>query len=354
MRFPRLTYISRFRRLFPALALTAALCTQAWGQTAPIDLMDMSLEDLLKVHLIKRGDQGPDDRVALDSKWGIGYRYTTTTFGDYKKGTRDVSIEEVMQEYPVVPNKITQEAHVLELSYAHSDASSFIAVVPYISQNTDHLRRVGDPFSIRSGGVGDIRLQGVHRIKKKANYQVSLSMGMSLPTGSIDERGDTPRGANSQLPYTMQVGSGTFDLLPGISYSASSETMNWGTQCKWTQRLGRNGRGYSLGDRYLISAWMRRACTQWLDVSLKGAFQSWDDIDGSDPDLNPTIAPVANPNIQGGTRSSIFLGGQLKLPGERFKGHTIEVEFGLPVHEDLHGPQPGQDQLISIGWRKGI
>ena len=99
---------------------------------------------------------------------------------------------------------------------------------------------------------------------------------------------------------------------------------------------------------------MRRTCTEWLDLSLKGAFQSWDDIDGSDPDLNPTIAPVANADTQGGTRTTIFFGGQLKLPGERFKGQTIEVEVGVPVHEDLHGPQPGQDQLISIGWRKDI
>ncbi|MFT5240105.1 MAG: hypothetical protein ACI9OU_001033 [Candidatus Promineifilaceae bacterium] len=354
MKESKYSYINTFRRLFAALSLAAVLCTQAWGQTAPIDLMDMSLEDLLKVHLIERTVQEGEDTVQRDSKWGIGYRYTVSTFGDYKDGTRDVTIEEVMQAYPVVPNKITQEAHVLELTYAHSDASSFIAVVPYISQNTDHLRRVGDPFSIRSGGVGDMRLQGLHRINKKANHNVSLSMGMSLPTGSIDERGDTPRGANSQLPYTMQVGSGTFDLLSGISYSAGSTAMSWGTQFNWTQRLGRNGRGYSLGDRYLISAWMRRACTQWVDVSLKGAFQSWDDIDGSDPDLNPTIAPVANPNIQGGTRSSIFLGAQLKLPGERFKGQTIEIELGLPVHEDLNGPQPGQDRLVSIGWRKDI
>jgi hypothetical protein len=38
---------------------------------------------------------------------------------------------------------------------------------------------------------------------------------MRLPTGSIDEVGDTPRngsGTLERLPYTMQLGSGTYDF----------------------------------------------------------------------------------------------------------------------------------------------
>ena len=47
-------------------------------------------------------------------------------------------------------------------------------------------------------------------------------------------------GTNQPLPYSMQPGSGTFDLLPGISYRGRAGAFSWGGQIGGVLRLGRN------------------------------------------------------------------------------------------------------------------
>ena len=45
---------------------------------------------------------------------------------------------------------------------------------------------------------------------------------------SIDEKGDTPRGRGTQVPYTMQLGSGTWDLDAGVAYAGTTGRWHWG------------------------------------------------------------------------------------------------------------------------------
>ncbi|NIR60538.1 MAG: hypothetical protein GWO02_14015, partial [Gammaproteobacteria bacterium] len=61
--------------------------------------------------------------------------------------------------------------------------------------------------------------------------QVSLPLGLSLPTGSIDERNeDHPVAARQDelQPYGMPLGSGTYDPVVGILYQGSRSPLWWG------------------------------------------------------------------------------------------------------------------------------
>jgi hypothetical protein len=80
-------------------------------------------------------------------------------------------------------------------------------------------------------------------------HKVHLDVGVSLPTGDIDQKGDTPAGANQKLPYPMQLGSGTWDFLPDITYTGHSSGWSWGSQELATIRLGENSNNHTLGDR---------------------------------------------------------------------------------------------------------
>ncbi len=75
-----------------------------------------------------------------------------------------------------------------------------------------------------SSGIGDIALSASTPLWHRDRHAIVANLGVSLPLGSIDEIGPTPRDAenDTQLPYTMQIGSGTIDLLPGIIYSGGT------------------------------------------------------------------------------------------------------------------------------------
>ena len=48
-----------------------------------------------------------------------------------------------------------------------------------------------------------------------------------------------PNGARPtlRLPYAMQLGTGTFDLLPGLTYSGHKDAWSWGGQYSAAIRL---------------------------------------------------------------------------------------------------------------------
>ena len=178
-----------------------------------------------------------------------------------------------------------------------------------------------------------------------------------MPTGSIDEKGHTPLGRDVQLPYPMQLGSGTFDLLPGITYLGSHKIWSWGSQADATVRLGENDNEYTLGDRYGLSAWLSSKWVKWLSSSARIHGQIWEDIDGADPAIarvNPMMiptVPTADPELRAGKRIDLLFGINLSPDGNTIKNIQMAVEGGFPVYQHLDGPQLETDWIATAGLR---
>ena len=55
-----------------------------------------------------------------------------------------------------------------------------------------------------------------------------LTLGLSIPTGSIKEGDRDVTGQSMRGPYSMQLGTGTFDLLPGVTWLTHSHPRTLG------------------------------------------------------------------------------------------------------------------------------
>jgi hypothetical protein len=178
-----------------------------------------------------------------------------------------------------------------------------------------------------------------------------------LPSGNIDKHGDTPLG-NVVLPYPMQIGSGSCDLTSGLTYNGMRENWSWGGQVGGTFRLEKNDENYSLGDRFQSSIWVARRWNKNLSTSLRVNGQAWDNIDGADSRIgrfNPMGVPLvstAQPELRGGSRIDILLGANFIFQEGVLKDHRLAIEAGLPVQQNLDGPQLETDWSITIGWQK--
>ena len=73
-------------------------------------------------------------------------------------------------------------------------------------------------------------------------------------------------------------------------------------------------------------------------------------IDGSDSRI---VAPVqtANPNNYGGERVDLKFGINLLGRLDWVRGHRLAIEGGIPIVQDLNGPQMETDFMISVGWQ---
>lgn len=73
-------------------------------------------------------------------------------------------------------------------------------------------------------------------------------------------------------------------------------------------------------------------------------------IDGDDDEI---VAPVqtADPESYGGQRLDLLFGVNLAGQSGWLRGHRVGFETGLPVYQDLNGPQLETDWLLTIGWQ---
>ncbi len=292
------------------------------------------------------------DHTHKAGEWMLSYRYMFMEMEGNRSGTNQLTHQEVLnQGFMVTPTSMSMEMHMLGAMYAPSDQLTLMAMVPFTSFTMDHLTRMGGMFTTETEGLGDIRLSSLLKIYEDDSQSIHLNAGLSIPTGSITERGNTPAGANSKLPYPMQLGSGTFDLLPGITYLTQSDNWSWGAQLSGTIRLGQNDEGYTLGDRLNGTLWAARQWNHWLSTSIRIKASKWDNIDGADTDLNPNMIPTANTALRGGERIDALLGLNIVIPSGPLAGHRLAVEAGAPIYQSLNGPQLETDWLMTIGWQ---
>lgn len=279
----------------------------------------------------------------------LSYRYMRMNMQGNRNGTRNVSTADVLSEFMVAPTEMDMEMHMIGAMFAPRDWLTVMAMVPIVEVSMDHVTRMGTNFSTRASGLGDISVSGLWRVYDDRNQRIHINTGVSLPSGEIDETDTTPAGPDSQLPYPMQLGSGTTDLLPGITYLGQSDNFSWGAQAMGNVRLGRNDNDYSLGDVFTGTFWGAYNINDLTSFSLRNQYINRGNIDGADPLLNPMVVQTADPNRQGGATYNFGFGLNLLIPDGMFQGLRLAAEYVVPVYEDLDGPQLETDALWIFG-----
>jgi hypothetical protein len=247
----------------------------------PMEGMERMMRPDMSPPLGVTGGMSPKQGVFMAS-----LQYMHMRMDGNRDGTDDVSTAEVLAQFPVAPLSMDVDMLMAGAMYGITDDISVMAMIPYVWKSMDHVNRMGAEFTTESEGFGDFRVIGGYDVYKTERHTVKLTAGLSIPTGSTDERDDTPAGANQVLPYPMQIGSGTFDLLPGITYSGRTDDWSWGGQFGAIVRLGENDEDYTLGNAYTASIWGARRWANWLSSSLRVTGDVVENIDGVDPRLN--------------------------------------------------------------------
>jgi len=318
------------------------------------------------------------DHMHSKGEWMVSYRFMRMHMEDNRNGTNSLSPEEIATTVPnrffgtpgqpptlrVVPTEMTTNMHMFGAMYAPRDELTLMMMANYIDRNMQHITFQGGAGTTRLGefetetkGWGDTKASALIRLYNDKTHHVHFNAGLSLPTGSIKEEDNVLAPNNTtprlRLPYAMQLGSGTYDLLPGITYTGKQDRFGWGAQYSATLRLGENSQDYTLGNKHMMTAWASYLFTNAMSGSLRITGETEQDIDGIDSQI---VAPVqtANPDNYGGERLSLSLGVNAVVPNGALKGHRFSVEATLPVYQDLNGPQMERNNAIIFGWSKSF
>lgn len=209
-------------------------------------------------------------------KWNFGYSYyhysmegtSTANTKIYKFG--DASVD--MQLYT--------------LTWTPNSTWTVMALVPYIRNRVETIYEpiqggLNLALTDETEGLSDVRFMAMRPLVASATYLSLVDFGFTAPTGKTDATFNSA--PNQNASYNMQLGSGTPDLIVGITgmhFTTPKWTQN--IHAGYTRRLGRNSHGWALGDEINASASSKYQLIKWINAGVQFNYKNRDKVKGRD------------------------------------------------------------------------
>lgn len=280
----------------------------------------------------------------------FSYRWMGMEMDGMLQGSTAWSTDEVHQNYMVAPESMRMNMHMLGLMYAPSDKLSFMIMVPHLSREMSSQPKMGESFAMSSTGWGDMTVTGITQLYTSGTHRLLGSLGLSIPTGNINQRGQMPMMPEATLAYPMQLGSGTLDPIATLTYAAHAAPWTWGAQFRGIWRLYENSDSYRRGSESTLTAWTGYRIHQAIGLTARVHYRHQGQIQGQHPDFNPMMMPLYNTANSGGELLGAGLGVNGYLPLGHHRHVKLGVEVQYPLHTRVNGLQmkPGGQVMCGV------
>lgn len=378
-------------RFLPQAALRAALLVTA-ATTGPAFADDAGSQPIPEGHA-PAGVMV--DHMHKAGEFMVGYRYSySRSSGDTLAGTRTVDDHEIMHNACLLPgqnpadhgthnhcsmkqDKMTMQMHMLDIMYAPTDWLTLMVMPQWMTMNMTMTPLAGaagghdehdehgeaahgehghggghdGPHSHGTDGFGDTIFGALIKITDGPGYHLHTGMMFSAPTGATDKKAEN----GNYTHYMMQIGSGTWDFLPSLTYTGRADRWSWGIQLSGVIRMeDENNEGYRLGDVFQATGWGAYRFTDWMSASVRLVHTTQGEIEGHyNGPHNHSSPPDLQPNY-GGQFFDVGFGMNFVVPDGVLKGHRLSVEWLQPVRDNPNGYQQERDGTLYANWSKAF
>lgn len=306
------------------------------------------------------------DHVHGGGGFMLGYRYFYSDFSGMQKNGSGISQQKVFDEgFTMIPTDMSMHMHMFELMYSPTDWLTLMVMPMYMEMDMTMRGSAGHGHhggghghgstsmsggSVHSHGTSgwsDTNVSAIFKVWEGSHQALLATAGISLPTGAVDEK------VNGRFThYMMQLGSGTWDFTPSVTYTGHADRVFWGAQYLTALRLeGENDSGYRLGNVHQVTAWGGVEVTEWLSLTARAVYRSEGEIRGH---YNGPHSHSSPPDLQGnygGDTLDLGVGLSALIPKGILKGNRFAVEVLMPVYQDLNGIQLERDFTLVAGWQ---
>lgn len=283
-------------------------------------------------------------------------------------GTQGVSSEFIVANVPwwvdptkklrLVPQNIAVAAQTGVISYGLTNDLSVIVTASIAEKRLEALTFRGQSGITPLGrsypstfGLSDFTTSAIYRIYQDPIHRIQVNLGFAYPFSFNTARFDLlqPDGSvpNIRAFYGMQPGSGTFDIMPGIVYAGNLGQWSWGLSYRGRIPLANNPENWRFGDLHEFNGWTGYTLIPGITTTFRVSGATQGQISGFDREILGRATPT-NPAFYGGQRVELFGGGVVSGKLINFDAASIAFEAGLPVYQNLNGPQ------IAKNWQAGF
>lgn len=311
----------------------------------------------------------------------VGYRYMygnqagASLHGD--SVAKDLDIAKLgCKNHPCAntPTYMTMHMHMIDLMYAPTDWLTLMLMPQFVDMSMNMRDVQGDQQDPHphqhsgghtTGGVGDTGVYAITKIFDRPGHHINLSLGISVPTGDVGVKlRDAHKLGDVFIHYGMQLGSGTWDFKPALTYTGELDHWSWGVQLSGTKRLeSKNTSGFAFGDMFQATAWGGYKLTHWLSASVRGVYSLQGTVKNEFNGAHLGDGGVSfdgTPRSWGGTEDftgnyggrfwDVGFGLNAAVPSGDLQGNRLSFEWLQPVHDDVNGYQVERDAALSATW----
>lgn len=301
-----------------------------------------------------------------------GYRFMhSSTNGSMMHGGHKVTDQTIVQQgcsdanpCRFTPTFMNMSMHMLDIMYAPAKWFNVMLMPTFMTMDMNLRQLAGRPAPVpgvhehsgigghETGAVGDTYISSLVKLLDIPGHRVHVNLGLSAPTGKVDiELRRIFQIDGGLIHFGMQLGSGTWDFLPSLTYAGDYSRWSWGAQLSGVKRMeDQNKSGYRLGDIFQATTWGGYDLARWLTASVRGAYTWQGAIQRDFNVFNARIGPMDFPANYGGQFWDIGLGLNARIPGGRFAGNRLGFEWLQPVGNDFNGFQLDRKGALSATW----
>jgi len=299
------------------------------------------------------------------NEWMVSYRFMQMGMGDPIQGNSAISELSVYTNYLAYTPNMQMDMHMVMGMVGITDRLTAMVMLNFLSTKMDMHMLSGHAHTMNgtimssntamhmnTQGLGDTKLQVLYGFVKNERTQLVANFGASIPTGSIQQKGNAEDMfyPTSRLPYMMQLGSGTIDFQPGITFVYQKDKLAYSVQAQGTIRPFVNSVGYRYGNELNTTAWLGYNWWKSFGSTIRVEGNWMSKFYGSDKSVYAFNEISANPNNYGGTRVQGNLGLSYQFEEGFIANHRIAIEAGLPVYQQWKGIQNKLNQTWIASW----
>lgn len=307
----------------------------------------------------------------------LGYRYMYgSQNGNVQQGTRNISDQALIKQgcngakCYVTPETMNMHMHMLDIMYAPTDWLTLMLMPQFMDMNMQMRRLDGaglpsntlEPVDYAAvlhadhqhttGGIGDTGMYALFKLFDTSDQHMHLTLGVTAPTGDVGIKlRDTHGVSIGFIHYGMQLGSGTWDFKPSLTYTGQLEKWSWGAQVSGTKRMeSYNRSGFAFGDILQTTAWSSYEALDWLSFSLRGVYTVQGTLKGLYNDNYTEVGTMDYVNNYGGRFWDVGFGVSMLMPEGELQGNRLSFEWVQPVEDDVNGYQIPREAALSASW----
>lgn len=377
----RMNSFSYFTRANLSCAITSSLVAFATAGTEETITPHFAEEQSI-VPLISsaRADSHAPLGVAADhihqaGEWMLGATWMTMRMDGHSTGTNRLSSKEVFHSqsptgmpYSAAALDMQMDMFMAHIMYAPFDWLTVSIMPQYVWNSMDmemtsrpmmahghnghggHGRHnKGGAHSHSAEGWGDLPVTAIIPVwrSQDRSQELLFGLGVSIPTGSVTESE-----SGYFLPYGMQLGSGTWDLLPSLTWRHQFHSWSYGAQLSAVLPLEEEGEsGYRKAEQYKATLWGAYNLNDSLSFSLRVAASTQDHLKGHFNGPHHHFAPNHFLGNYGGDKVEVGAGVNFLFQEGIFTNHRIAAEVVLPVYQDNNGVGMHTTWSAQVGWQ---